>query len=124
MIMEQPYPIELLNKGDTILLLLEEYDSVRTISMAAASNVDSLPRTLLGRSKGRWEGDALVVTTTRIDWPYFDPSGHSAGRLLEHRGTVHHDDRRHTFELHDDRHRSVDIYAASRTKAVVGVAAY
>ena len=74
-IMEQPYPIEFVNKGDTILLRLEEYDSVRTISMAANSNVDSLPKTLLGRSKGRWEGNTLVVTTSAIDWPYLDPSG-------------------------------------------------
>ena len=74
-IMEQPYPLEFVNKGDTILLRLEEYDTVRTINMAANANVDSLPKTLLGRSRGRWEGDTLVVTTGRIDWPYFDPSG-------------------------------------------------
>jgi hypothetical protein len=85
-IMEQPYPIEFVNKGDAILLRLEEYDSVRTISMAANSNVDSLPKTLLGRSKGRWEGDTLVVTTSRIDWPYFDPSGvpqSASSRIVE-----------------------------------------
>jgi len=74
-IMEQPYPIEFVNKGDAILLRLEEYDSVRTISMAANSNVDSLPKTLLGRSKGRWERNTLVVTTSALDWPYLDPSG-------------------------------------------------
>jgi Family of unknown function (DUF6152) len=74
-IMEQPYPLEFVNKGDTILLRLEEYDTVRTINMAANANVDSLSKTLLGRSKGRWDGDTLVVTTSRIDWPYFDPSG-------------------------------------------------
>ena len=74
-IMEQPYPIEFVNRGDAILLRLEEYDTVRTISMASSANVDSLPKTLLGRSKGRWEGDTLVVTTSRIDWPYLDSSG-------------------------------------------------
>ena len=37
--------------------------------------MDTLPKTLLGRSKGRWEGTTLVVTTTRIDWRYLDPSG-------------------------------------------------
>jgi hypothetical protein len=74
-IMEQPYPIEFVNKGDTILLRMEEYDTVRTISMSPSANVDSLPKRLLGRSKGRWEGDTLVVSTSRIDWPYLDSSG-------------------------------------------------
>ena len=74
-IMEQPYPMEFVNKGDTILLRLEEYDTVRTIDMAASAKVESLPKTLLGRSKGRWDGDTLVVTTSHIDWPYFDSSG-------------------------------------------------
>jgi hypothetical protein len=74
-IMEQPYPIEFVNKGDTILLRMEEYDTVRTIYMAPTTNVESLSKTLLGRSKGRWEADTLVVTTTRIAWPYIDPSG-------------------------------------------------
>ena len=74
-IMEQPYPMEFVNKGNTILLRLEEYDTVRTINMAADANVDSLPKTLLGRSKGRWDGETLIVTTTRIDWPYLDSSG-------------------------------------------------
>ena len=74
-IMEQPYPLEFVRKGDAILLRLEEYDTVRTIDMAPASKVDTLPKTLLGRSKGRWEGSTLVVTTNRIDWPFLDPSG-------------------------------------------------
>jgi len=74
-IMEQPYPLEFVRKGNTILLRLEEYDTVRTIDMAPGSRVDTLPKTLLGRSKGRWDGNTLVVTTTRIDWAYFDPSG-------------------------------------------------
>ena len=26
----------------------------------------------MGHSAGRWEGDTLVVTTTRVGWPYFD----------------------------------------------------
>src|SRR5688572_2956635 len=73
-IMEQPYPIEFVNKGNTILLRMEEYDTVRTISLAPDAKFDSLPKALLGRSKGRWEGDTLVVTTDRIDWPYLDPS--------------------------------------------------
>jgi uncharacterized protein DUF6152 len=74
-IMEQPYPLEFVKKGDTILLRLEEYDTVRTIVMKPDATFTALPKTLLGRSKGTWEGETLVVTTDRIDWRYFDPSG-------------------------------------------------
>jgi hypothetical protein len=74
-IMEQPYPLEFVRKGENILLRLEEYDTVRTIVMSPTANLDAQPKTLLGRSKGRWDGGTLVVTTSRIDWRYFDPSG-------------------------------------------------
>jgi hypothetical protein len=74
-IMEQPYPLEFVKKGDTILLRLEEYDTVRTIVMKPDAKFDTLPKSRLGRSKGTWDGETLVVATDRIDWPYFDPSG-------------------------------------------------
>jgi len=74
-IMEQPYPLEFVKKGDDILLRMEEYDTVRTIVMKPDAKFDALPKTRLGRSKGAWDGDTLVVTTNRIDWAYFDPSG-------------------------------------------------
>jgi hypothetical protein len=73
-IMEQPYPLEFVRKGDTILLRMEEYDTVRTIDMKPAAGA-AKPKTLLGTSYGRWEGDTLVVTTTGIAWSYLDPSG-------------------------------------------------
>jgi hypothetical protein len=74
-IMEQPYPLEFMKKGNDIVLRLEEYDTVRTIVMMPDAKFDALPKTLLGRSKGAWEGDTLVVTTNRIEWAYIDPSG-------------------------------------------------
>jgi len=80
-IMEQPYPLEFVKKGDDVLLRLEEYDTVRTIVMKPDAKFNALPKTLLGRSKGAWDGDTLVVTTDRIDWPYIDPSGIPQGPL-------------------------------------------
>ena len=74
-IMEQPYPLEFVKKGNDILLRLEEYDTVRTIVMTPDAKFSALPKTLLGRSKGMWDGDTLVVATDRIDWPYIDSSG-------------------------------------------------
>jgi hypothetical protein len=72
-IMEEPYPIEFVQDGDVIRLRIEEYDTLRTIDMTGAAA--SLPKTLLGRSTGRWDGKTLVVATSRIDWPYLDSNG-------------------------------------------------
>jgi hypothetical protein len=74
-IMEQPYPIEFeqLENGE-LLLHIEEYDLVRRIHMGNETS-NGGERTLLGFSRGRWEGETLVVTTTNVDWPYFDQLG-------------------------------------------------
>jgi len=74
-IIEQPYPIEFVDKRDTILMRLEEYDSVRTIHMKRDTSGASQPRTRLGYSRGHWEGKTLVVATSRINWPHFDSNG-------------------------------------------------
>jgi hypothetical protein len=60
-IMTQPYPIEFTRQGDTLVLKIEEYDTVRTIHLAPAADASAISP--LGRSVGRWEGSALVVTT-------------------------------------------------------------
>jgi hypothetical protein len=74
-VMEQPYPIEFVKKGNLVLLRMEEYDTVRQIHMAPPASFKRLPRTRLGVSTGRWEGRTLIVTTDRIDWPYLDAQG-------------------------------------------------
>ena len=74
-LMGQPYPMEFIDQGDHILLRIELYDAVRTIHLTDALPADAQPRTPLGYSTGRWEGSALVVHTTGIDWPLFDQSG-------------------------------------------------
>jgi len=74
-IMEQPYPMDFVDKGDVILLRAEEYDTVRTIHMTGSADMEKQPRTLLGYSTGRWEGKTLVVNTGRISWRHFDTSG-------------------------------------------------
>ncbi len=74
-IMENPYPMEFVDNGDEILLRIEEYDLVRTIHLAeGAPDMEPAP-SLLGHSLGHWEGDTLVVETTRIDYPWFDKTG-------------------------------------------------
>lgn len=98
-LMSNPAPIEFVDRDDVILLRFEEYDAVRTIHMTA--DADDPPKTLLGYSTGRWEGDALVVDTSRITGPYLNNRGVPLGadvRLVE-RFTLSADHRRLDYEL-------------------------
>jgi Family of unknown function (DUF6152) len=84
-IMNVPTPMEFVNQGESILLRIEEFDTVRTIHMSGGGDPATQPKTLLGYSVGRWEGDTLVVDTTRISEGYLSagvPMGPSA-RFVE-----------------------------------------
>ncbi len=70
--MDNPYPVEFREEGDTIVMLLEEWDGLRTIFMNGTGE-PTQPR--MGRSFGRWEDRTLVVRTTDIDWRYVDDLG-------------------------------------------------
>lgn len=71
-----PHPIEFLERDDgDIVLRIESDDNVRIIHMGDDARPDDQPLTPLGYSVGRWEGDVLVVTTTRVGWPYFKVHG-------------------------------------------------
>ncbi|HEY5623879.1 MAG TPA: DUF6152 family protein [Gammaproteobacteria bacterium] len=81
-IMGQPNPMEIVDRGDEILIRIEEYDTVRVISMREPP-VPPGPPTLLGHAYGRWEGDTLVVTTTGIDWRNFSQDGLMQSEAME-----------------------------------------
>ncbi len=74
LIMITPLPIEFVDEGDTILLRIEEYDSRRVIHMSPDAEPPAEP-SLMGFSRGHWEGRDLVVETTMIDAVYFDHEG-------------------------------------------------
>ena len=100
-IMEQPNPMEFLDQGDEILLRLEEYDTVRVISMQTESSDEAVEASLLGHSVGRWEGRTLIVETDQISWLYFNQNGlrqSGAIKLLE-RFTASEDGSRLDYEL-------------------------
>ena len=99
-VMEQPYPIELVKDGDDILLRLEEYDTVRRIRMSSAAPTNTVA-TLLGDSRGRWDGEALVVTTTNIGYRWFNGAGIPLGRnaLVEERFVLNDDGSRLNYTM-------------------------
>ncbi len=74
LIMISPLPMEFTRQGDTIVLRLEEYDTVRTIHMNPNA-VAPAEHALLGFSRGRFEGNVLVVETDHIAPGYFDHEG-------------------------------------------------
>lgn len=75
-LMRNPHPFEFVDRTSEILLHSELYELVRTIYMEEPANAGSIPASPLGYSVGHWEDDqTLVVTTTRINWPYFDNIG-------------------------------------------------
>ena len=100
-IMEQPYPLQFLRQGEDIVLHLEEYDTLRMIHMDPNTTDEGEPATKLGFSTGRWEGNTLVVRTTRSSWPWFDVVGipHSEDSEMVERFTLSEDGSRLDYAL-------------------------
>ena len=100
-IMQQPNPIEFIDEGDRIVLRMEEFDAVRVIHMGGDAGGQDAPPSRMGHSTGQWDGDTLVVRTSRIDWPYFDQNGLPQSEALEtaERFTVNGEGSRLNYEL-------------------------
>ena len=104
-VMNSPLPVEFVDQGDTIMMRLEEWDVVRTIHLTNEGRAATQPRTQIGYSVGRWEGNTLVVTTTRISDPYFDDRGTPQGESAEivERFTLSEDETRLDYaSIHTD----------------------
>jgi Family of unknown function (DUF6152) len=104
-VMNAPLSVEFVDRGDSILMRLEEWDQERTIHLADAVDPETQPRTPLGYSVGRWEGNTLVVTTTRISDKNFDDEGtpQGADAVITERFTLSADETRLDYEsIHDD----------------------
>jgi len=74
-IMRNPHPFEFEDHGNEISLISELYDLTRTIHMDRDAPPAGTEATPLGYSVGRWDGNSLVVRTTRVSWRYFDNIG-------------------------------------------------
>jgi hypothetical protein len=74
LIMISPLPMEFTRQGEDILLSIEEYDTRRLIHMSPNAAAPA-EHSLLGFSRGRWEGTTLVVETDHIAAGYFDHEG-------------------------------------------------
>jgi hypothetical protein len=75
MLRSGPYAIRFVERGTDLVLQNEWFEIDRLIHMDGREPPAEQPYTPLGYSIGRWEGDTLVITTTHIDWPYFEIYG-------------------------------------------------
>lgn len=100
-IMQQPNPVEFIDEGDRIVFRMEEFDAMRVIHMSGDANGQDAPPSRMGHSIGHWEGDTLVVHTSRINWPYFDQNGLPQSDAMEtmERFTVNGEGSRLDYEL-------------------------
>jgi hypothetical protein len=104
--MDNPYPIEFAKQGDDIIMRLEEWDGIRTIHMQPDADAANPSGTPMGYSTGRWEESTFVVTTTNVDYPYFDSRGTPQGELVRivERFTLGEDESRLEYQVTvDDR---------------------
>jgi hypothetical protein len=74
-LMANPLPMEFEKAGENIVMRFEEDDNVRTIYMNNSPSPESSALSALGFSKGHWDGDTLVVETTRLEPERLDNHG-------------------------------------------------
>ena len=99
--MTHPHAVGFVDRGAVIELTAQVFDRVRIVHMDVAAPPADAPSSPLGYSVGRWEAGTLVVTTTRIDWPYFDGIGTPQSEAIElvERFTVSEDQTRLDYRL-------------------------
>jgi hypothetical protein len=92
--MQGPFPMEIYQGTEFIILKLEYFDMVRIVFMDGRPEPPAdYPHSKTGYSRGHWEGDTLVVETTHLEAATITNNGltHSENvRVIEH------------FRLNDD----------------------
>ena len=73
--MFDPTYMQISDEGDHIIIHIAEYNTRRTIHKEGTAGAAEPVASATGHSIGRWDGDDLVITTTRIDWPYYSELG-------------------------------------------------
>jgi hypothetical protein len=91
--MQGPFPMEIFQGPELIVIKMEYYDVVRIIFMNESEHPADWPHSVTGHSIGHWEGDTLIVETAYIQ----------AATMLNN-GLDHSDDIKLTerFRISDD----------------------
>lgn len=91
--MQGPFPIEIFQGSELIVIKMEYFDVVRIIFMNEDQHPDNWPHSLTGHSIGHWEDETLIVDTRYIQASTLLNNG------LEHSEQLHLEER---FRLSPD----------------------
>ncbi len=61
-----PYAMEIVDAGDHYLIVYEQNNTPRWIWMDGRSQPADLPASSMGFSRGRWDGDVLIIETSNL----------------------------------------------------------
>jgi hypothetical protein len=70
-----PYPLEIVQTDDRVVILYEAFGEVRRIDLDGRAYPKDLPHRSMGYSLGHWEGSALVVETEMLLSAFVDLAG-------------------------------------------------
>ena len=79
-----PYPFEIVQTPGSIAIRYEFAHAFRTIPMNGSPHPEGFPPTWMGDSRGRWEGDTLVIDANNFnDQTWFDRAGNFHSDALQ-----------------------------------------
>ena len=82
--MQAPFPMEIYQGRDLIVLKMEYFDMVRVVLLDGRPHPpESAPHSKSGFSTGRWDGDTLVVETSHIEPGTFMNNGFSHSKHVK-----------------------------------------
>jgi len=82
--MYMPFPFEIMQTPAYVVIASEYLHATRTIYLDGRTRQASLPRFWMGDSRGRWEGDTLVVDVANFtDQTWFDRAGNFHSDALQ-----------------------------------------
>jgi hypothetical protein len=82
--MQAPFPMEIYQGRDLIVLKMEYFDMVRVVFLdGRAHPPENAPHSKSGFSTGRWDGDTLVVETSHIEPGTFMNNGFSHSKRIK-----------------------------------------
>jgi hypothetical protein len=83
--MQSPYPMQMVQTKDYLVMIFEYMRLWRTIPLNNRPHPPDMEPSFMGDSTGRWDGDTLVIDTTKLKdapWTWLDTAGHQHSDVL------------------------------------------